>query len=180
MADSFGSRSALRVGNRTFEDLPLVGAAGSRMGPRSPAFSLKNRSRKPVATPRTATSVTRQQIEAVARWQPDAEPAHEIAFMPARWIMQDFTRRACGGGPGRHAHRHPTPGRRPYPHQSASCRRNWSSVSKLTWCRWTLVRSHAQGPGAHKLEMEFSANHERYAFLPLGPIRFSQSRRGAA
>jgi aconitate hydratase len=36
-------------------------------------------------------TVTRRDIEAVACWQPQAEPSHEIAFMPARVLMQDFT-----------------------------------------------------------------------------------------
>src|SRR5690606_29835424 len=30
-------------------------------------------------------------IEALARWQAKAEPATEIAFMPARVLLQDFT-----------------------------------------------------------------------------------------
>src|SRR5205807_3496873 len=32
-----------------------------------------------------------QDIEALARWNAKAEPADEIAFTPARVIMQDFT-----------------------------------------------------------------------------------------
>jgi aconitate hydratase len=35
--------------------------------------------------------VTAAHIESIARWRPDAEPSTEIAFMPARVIMQDFT-----------------------------------------------------------------------------------------
>src|SRR5205085_12068009 len=30
-------------------------------------------------------------IQALATWQPKAEPSQEIAFMPARVLMQDFT-----------------------------------------------------------------------------------------
>src|SRR5713101_8195721 len=30
-------------------------------------------------------------IEALAGWDPDAEPSREIAFAPARILMQDFT-----------------------------------------------------------------------------------------
>ena len=36
-------------------------------------------------------SVTADDIEFLAKWQAKAEPAREIAFMPARVLMQDFT-----------------------------------------------------------------------------------------
>ncbi|MGD8374833.1 MAG: aconitate hydratase AcnA [Acidobacteriota bacterium] len=36
-------------------------------------------------------SVTAEDIEATARWEPDAEPSREIAFRPARVLLQDFT-----------------------------------------------------------------------------------------
>ena len=34
-------------------------------------------------------------IEAVAKWDPKAEPDTEIAFMPARVLLQDFTGVPC-------------------------------------------------------------------------------------
>ncbi len=36
-------------------------------------------------------SVTAADIEAVAKWDPKAEPSREIAFMPSRVLLQDFT-----------------------------------------------------------------------------------------
>lgn len=36
-------------------------------------------------------SVGKNHIEAVANWDADAEPSQEIAFMPARVVLQDFT-----------------------------------------------------------------------------------------
>ena len=36
-------------------------------------------------------SVTAEDIEAVAAWDPKAEPSVEIAYHPARVILQDFT-----------------------------------------------------------------------------------------
>jgi aconitate hydratase len=36
-------------------------------------------------------TVTRDDIVALAEWDPQAEPAVEIAFRPARVLMQDFT-----------------------------------------------------------------------------------------
>ncbi|MNM74982.1 Aconitate hydratase [compost metagenome] len=40
-------------------------------------------------------TVGKDHIEAVARWQPSAEPDTEIAFMPARVVLQDFTGVPC-------------------------------------------------------------------------------------
>jgi len=40
-------------------------------------------------------NVARSDIEAVANWNPTAEPSQEIAFTPARVLMQDFTGVPC-------------------------------------------------------------------------------------
>src|SRR5690606_31546170 len=40
-------------------------------------------------------SVLPQHIEALARWDPQARPETEIAFMPARVVLQDFTGVPC-------------------------------------------------------------------------------------
>lgn len=40
-------------------------------------------------------SVERKDIEAVLNWDPQAEPKDEIAFMPARVLLQDFTGVPC-------------------------------------------------------------------------------------
>src|ERR687885_2941772 len=36
-------------------------------------------------------SVRREDVEALASWDHNAEPSREIAFMPARVVLQDFT-----------------------------------------------------------------------------------------
>ena len=36
-------------------------------------------------------NVTREDIEALLHWSPERPPTREIAFMPARVLMQDFT-----------------------------------------------------------------------------------------
>ena len=36
-------------------------------------------------------NVTREQIEMTASWDASAEPTNEIAFRPARGLLQDFT-----------------------------------------------------------------------------------------
>ena len=40
-------------------------------------------------------NITAKQIEALASWNPDAQPDTEIQFTPARVIMQDFTGVPC-------------------------------------------------------------------------------------
>src|SRR3546814_12038170 len=40
-------------------------------------------------------TVGKAHIEAVAKWDPKAEPDTEIAFMPARVVLQDFTGVPC-------------------------------------------------------------------------------------
>jgi aconitate hydratase len=40
-------------------------------------------------------NVTKKDIEALLKWDPKAQPSHEIAFTPARVIMQDFTGVPC-------------------------------------------------------------------------------------
>src|SRR5213083_321867 len=88
--DSFGSRSTFKVGRRTFEIFRLAalekrGLPVSRL-PYSLRILLENLLRR-----EDGFAVTIEQIEALARWDPTAEPSREIAFTPARVLLQDFT-----------------------------------------------------------------------------------------
>ena len=89
--DSFGTRRILRVGAREYHyfSLPQAEAAGagavSRL-PRSLRILLENLLRS-----EDGSTVTQADIRALANWA-DAPPAdREIAFRPARVLMQDFT-----------------------------------------------------------------------------------------
>ena len=88
--NSFGARAPLKVGNRTYRiwRLDAVAKAGLDVArlPYSLKILLENLLRL-----EDGVSVTRDDIEALARWKPEAEPSHEIAFMPARVLLQDFT-----------------------------------------------------------------------------------------
>ena len=88
--NSFGARSQLKVGGKTYRiwRLEALGKAGLDVArlPYSLKILLENLLRL-----EDGVSVRRDDIEAVARWQPKAEPSHEIAFMPARVLLQDFT-----------------------------------------------------------------------------------------
>ncbi len=88
--NSFGSKSTLKVGNKSYEifrikALEEKGISLARL-PYSLRVLLENLLRQ-----EDGKTVTADDIEFLARWQPKAEPAREIAFMPARVLMQDFT-----------------------------------------------------------------------------------------
>src|SRR5580704_4947879 len=88
--DSFGSRSQLKSGNRTYEIFRLdvlekKGVSLHRL-PYSLRILLENLLRH-----EDGKSVTAEDIEFLAKWDPKAEPSREIAYMPARVLMQDFT-----------------------------------------------------------------------------------------
>jgi aconitate hydratase len=88
--NSFGSQSTLKVGNKSYEifRLSALEDKGLRLGrlPYSLRVLLENLLRQ-----EDGKSVTRDDVEFLAKWQANAEPSREIAFMPARVLMQDFT-----------------------------------------------------------------------------------------
>ncbi len=87
--NSFGARSTLEVGGARHEIFRLDALQSSFDVARLP-FSLKVLLENLLRTEGNG-SVTAQDIEALARWEASAEPSKEIAFSPARVLMQDFT-----------------------------------------------------------------------------------------
>jgi aconitate hydratase len=90
MKDSFGSRSTLRVGGREvrlarLDVLEKRGWNISRL-PYALRILLENLLRR-----EDGSVVNAGEIEALANWDPAAMPSREIAFMPARVLLQDFT-----------------------------------------------------------------------------------------
>ena len=89
MADSFDSRSELTVGGRTVAfhrlDSVLKGAAAARL-PFTQRVLLENLLRR-----EDGDAVTRDDIEALANWRPNSGEVREVAFAPARVLLQDFT-----------------------------------------------------------------------------------------
>jgi aconitate hydratase len=165
MIDTFKTRSNLQVGGSSFEICRLGNLAKSGLDvstlPRSLKILLENLLRR-----EDGRQVTAAHIESVARWQPQAEPSAEIAFMPARVIMQDFTgvpavvdlaamraaTKLMGGDPGRI---------------------NPLLPAELVIDHSVQIDEHAH-PGAllRNNEIEFSRNQERYAFLRWGQTAF--------
>jgi aconitate hydratase len=85
-ANSLGSRATLRVGDAgyTIYRLDAVPAAGDL--PFSLKILLENLLRN-----EDGQNVTAEHVTALAQWDPKAEPDTEIAFTPARVILQDLT-----------------------------------------------------------------------------------------
>jgi aconitate hydratase len=87
--NSFGARGDLEVGGRTYEIYRLDALQSKYDIARLP-FSLKVLLEN-VLRNEDGTAVRSDDVEAIATWDHTAEPANEIAFTPARVVMQDFT-----------------------------------------------------------------------------------------
>jgi aconitate hydratase len=87
--NSFGARSTLEVGGRRYEIFRLD-ALQQRFDVARLPFSLKVLLENLLRT-EGGGSVTAADIEALASWDAKAQPSKEIAFTPARVLMQDFT-----------------------------------------------------------------------------------------
>ena len=163
--NSFESRSTLQSGNRsyTYFRLPALEARGLNLSrlPFSLKILLENLLRR-----EDGVNVTAGDIEFLAKWDAKAEPSREIAYMPARVLMQDFTGvpavvdlgamrdaiKTLGGDPAR--------------------------VNPLIPAELVIDHSvqvdefgTAAAYGANSL-LEFQRNRERYAFLKWGQTAF--------
>jgi aconitate hydratase len=88
--DSFGARGQVTVGDVRFGIHRLDRIDGADQLPYSLKVMLENLLRN-----EDGRLVTAEQVEALAHWQPQAEHGPQIAFTPARVLMQDFTGVPC-------------------------------------------------------------------------------------
>jgi aconitate hydratase len=163
--NSFSSKAVLTSGNRsyTYYRLPALAERGFNLArlPFSLKILLENLLRR-----EDGKNVTAADIEFLANWDAKAEPSREIAYMPARVLMQDFTGvpavvdlaamrdaiKTLGGDPER--------------------------VNPLAPAE--LVIDHSVQVDEYGTQMayeansllEFSRNRERYAFLKWGQSAF--------
>ncbi|HEY0038369.1 MAG TPA: aconitate hydratase AcnA, partial [Longimicrobium sp.] len=94
MSDSFGARSTLRVGEREYQIYRLDALnTGGRDISRLP-YSLRILLENLLRT-EDGVTVTREDIEALAGWDPTSPPNREISYTPARTVLQDFTGVPC-------------------------------------------------------------------------------------
>jgi aconitate hydratase len=163
--NSFDSKATLISGNRSYSiyRLPALEARGFNLSrlPFSLKILLENLLRR-----EDGVNVTAAEIEFLANWDAKAEPSREIAFMPSRVLMQDFTGvpavvdlaamrdaiRTLGGDPER--------------------------VNPLVPAELVIDHSvqvdeyGAVGAFAANTLLEFQRNRERYAFLKWGQTAF--------
>ncbi|KKL59496.1 hypothetical protein LCGC14_2214770 [marine sediment metagenome] len=162
--DSFGARSTLTVGDREYEIFGLRALEAEYDTARLP-YSLKVLLENLLRN-EDGTTVTADDIEALARWEPAARPSKEIAYTPARVLLQDFTgvpaivdlaamrdaMRALGGDPSRIN-----------PLQPAELVIDHSVQVDEFGTRLAFQRN---------VDLEFERNRERYAFLRWGREAF--------
>jgi aconitate hydratase len=91
MVDSFNCKRTLHVDGREYDYFSLPAAEAAGLGPvtrlpMSLKILLENLLRF-----EDGNTVTRGDLEALGRWADDAPEAQEIAYRPARVLMQDFT-----------------------------------------------------------------------------------------
>jgi aconitate hydratase len=163
--NSFGSAADLAVGSTRYEIHRLDAVPGASDLPYSLKILLENLLRT-----EDGLNVTADHVNALARWDPAAEPDTEIQFTPARVIMQDLTgvpaivdlaamreaMRALGGDPAR--------------------------INPLVPAELVIDHSVIADvfgrPDAFErnVELEFHRNRERFAFLRWGQEALRQFR----
>src|ERR1017187_5279159 len=92
MIDSFKARSMLQTGLSSYQIASLAALPQDKVArlPFSLKILLENLLRF-----EDGVNVRKSDIEALLSWNPGAAPSHEIAFTPARVILQDFTGVPC-------------------------------------------------------------------------------------
>ena len=88
--NSFEARDTLKVGDKSYEIYRLDAVKGTEKLPYSLKVLAENLLRN-----EDGSNITKEHIEAIANWDPEAEPSVEIQYTPARVIMQDFTGVPC-------------------------------------------------------------------------------------
>jgi aconitate hydratase len=169
MSNSFGSQAKLTVGDESYTIYKLSAIEKIYPDAERLPFSLKILLENLLRN-EDGLAVRPEDIEALAQWKPKAEPDREIAFTPARVLLQDFTgvpaivdlaamreaMKALGGDPKR--------------------------INPL--CPAELVIDHSVQvdefgrPDAllRNTELEYARNQERYVFLRWGQNAFRNFR----
>jgi aconitate hydratase len=88
--NSFGARDTLKVGGDSYEIYRLDAVPGTEKLPYSLKVLAENLLRN-----EDGSNITKDHIQAIAQWDPKAEPSIEIQYTPARVVMQDFTGVPC-------------------------------------------------------------------------------------
>jgi aconitate hydratase len=90
MPDHFGSQGLLTVGGAEYAVFRLAAVARAFPQAERLPYSLKILLENLLRT-EDGRTVSPEDVEALAKWDPKAAPTKEIAFTPARVLLQDFT-----------------------------------------------------------------------------------------
>lgn len=88
--DSFNARATLTVDGKEYQYFRLDAVPNTEQLPYSLKVLAENLLRN-----EDGANITAGHVRAIADWDPDAEPSHEIQFTPARVVLQDFTGVPC-------------------------------------------------------------------------------------
>jgi len=88
--NSFGARDTLEVGADSYQIYRLDAVPNTEKLPYSLKVLAENLLRN-----EDGSNITKDHIEAIANWDPEADPSIEIQYTPARVVMQDFTGVPC-------------------------------------------------------------------------------------
>ena len=94
MSDSFATRDQLAVNGKSYTFFSLE-KLGQRFDLKRLPYSMKILLENLLRCEDGGMTVGKEHIEAVATWDAKKEPDTEIAFMPARVVLQDFTGVPC-------------------------------------------------------------------------------------
>ncbi|MCY7313415.1 MAG: aconitate hydratase AcnA, partial [Pseudoxanthomonas sp.] len=94
MSDSFATRTSLQVNGKSYIYYSLP-ALGQHFDITRLPYAMKILLENLLRHEDGGMTVGKDHIEAVAKWDPASEPDQEIAFMPARVLLQDFTGVPC-------------------------------------------------------------------------------------
>jgi aconitate hydratase len=93
-ANSFNSRSSLKVGNKEYEIYRLDALDKQGISTKHLPFSLRILLENLLRT-EDGRNVKKEDIRALANWNSNSKPDKEIAFTPSRVLLQDFTGVPC-------------------------------------------------------------------------------------
>jgi aconitate hydratase len=93
-ANSFNSRSTLKVGGKEYEIYRLDALDKQGISTKHLPFSLRILLENQLRT-EDGRNVTRDEVRALAAWNKNSKPDKEIAFTPSRVLLQDFTGVPC-------------------------------------------------------------------------------------
>lgn len=163
--NSFGAKTQLTVGDKTYDYFALSAVPGMEKLPYSLKVLGENLLRN-----EDGKNTTEEHIKAIANWDPKAEPSTEIQFTPARVLMQDFTGVPCvvdlatmreavkdlGGNPDQV---------------------NPLNPAEMVIDHSVIVEAFGdQNALAENVKIEYERNEERYQFLRWGSKSFSNFR----